>query len=47
MFMHPDNWGWVWRIPPTGQVKTVLYVVLYVLDDLLREPAPEKPMCFL
>jgi hypothetical protein len=47
MFIHPDDWGWVWRIPPTGQVKAMLYVVIYVLDDLLREPTPEKPMCFL
>ena len=45
--MHSDDRGWVRRILPTGQVKTVLHVVLYVLDDLLREPAPEQPMCFL
>jgi hypothetical protein len=47
VLMHPDDWSWVRRIPPTGQVKAVLHVVAYVLDDLLREPAPEQPMCFL
>jgi hypothetical protein len=47
LFKHPDDWGWVRRIPPTGQVKAVLHVVAYVFDDLLREPAPEQPMCFL
>ena len=47
MFMRPDDQGWVRQILPTRQVKTVLHIVLCVLNDLLRKPAPEQSMCFL
>ena len=47
MFIRPNNQGQVRRILPIRQVKTVLHIVLYILNDLLRKPAPEQSICFL